>query len=39
MTPFQIVYGLDPPTILSYYLNDRDPPELAQLLSSRDKIL
>jgi len=29
MTPFKIVYGCDPPTLVPYYSNDRDPPDLA----------
>lgn len=39
MSPFKIVYGRDPPPLLPYYSNEGDPPELMQMLSSRDKIL
>lgn len=36
MTPFQIVYGREPPTLLTYYSNDKDPPDIAMLLQQRD---
>lgn len=39
MTPFKIVYGRDPHSLLSYHTNDNDPPDISQLLQQRDKIL
>lgn len=39
MTPFQIVYGRKPPTLLTYYSNDNDPPNITSLLQQRDQVL
>lgn len=39
MTPFKAVYGCDPPPLIPYYSNEKDPPKLARLLPSPDKIL
>lgn len=39
MTPFQVVFGRDPPQLIAYDSNDNDPPEVAILLQQRDKVL
>lgn len=39
MTPIHIVYGRDPPSLLSYYTNDNDPPDIYQMLQQRDRVL
>lgn len=39
MTPFKAVYGCDPPPLIPYYSNEKDPPKFARLLPCRDKIL
>ncbi|MCI28892.1 transposon TF2-1 polyprotein, partial [Trifolium medium] len=36
MTPFKVVYGRDPPTLIRYELNSTDPPSLQQILVERD---
>lgn len=39
MTPFKLVYGRDPPQLLTYYSNDQDPPDIQHLLQQRDRVL
>lgn len=39
LTPFQIVYGRDPPALINYYSNDNDPPEVSLMLQRRDTVL
>lgn len=39
MTPFQAVYGLSPPTLLTYIPNTAKVPQAEDLLFSRDIIL
>ncbi|CAJ2652292.1 unnamed protein product [Trifolium pratense] len=36
MTPFKVVYGRDPPSLIRYEVNNDDPPLLQQLLTERD---
>jgi hypothetical protein len=36
MTPFKVVYGRDPPTLIRYEIHNNDPPLLQQLLTERD---
>lgn len=39
MTPFHIVYGRDPPSLLSYYTTDHNLPDISQMLQQRDQVL
>ncbi|WVZ04461.1 hypothetical protein V8G54_025267 [Vigna mungo] len=39
MTPFRIVYGRDPPTLLKYHYSSIDPPSIQDMLQQRDVIL
>lgn len=39
MSPFQIVYGREPPSLITYYSNENDIPDIASLLQQRDKVL
>lgn len=32
MTPFFIVYDRVPPSLVTYYVNDKDPQEIAEML-------
>ncbi|WVZ14637.1 hypothetical protein V8G54_012203 [Vigna mungo] len=36
MTPFRIVYGRDPPTLLKYQYSSIDPPSIQDMLQQRD---
>lgn len=39
MSPFHIVYGREPPSLITYNSNDKDPPNIASLLQQHDKVL
>jgi len=39
ITPFKVVYGHDPPTLIKYSLNLEDPPTIQEQLLQRDNIL
>lgn len=39
ITPVQIVYGGDPPQLLTYYSNEKDPLEVATLLQQREIVI
>ena len=39
MTPFVVVYGRQPPSIVKYLVNSDDPPQVQELLRDRDQIL
>lgn len=39
MTPFQVVYGHDPPPLLPYAYTESNPIPITEWLSTRDKIL
>ncbi|WVZ26157.1 hypothetical protein V8G54_004701 [Vigna mungo] len=38
-TPFKVVYGRDPPAILKYTRDPKDPPSVQELLEERDRVL
>lgn len=39
MTPFKVVYGHDPPTLICYQMTTMDPPNLQEMLQLWDTIL
>lgn len=39
MTPFHIVYGREPPSLISYSSIENDPPNIALMLQQRDQVL
>lgn len=39
MTPFQIVFGREAPSLITYCSNEHDPPDIASLLQQRDRVL
>lgn len=39
MTPFQAVYGREPPSMVPYQINSEDPVAVSELLLQRDKVL
>lgn len=39
MSPSKIVYGRNPPKLISYSSNDQDPLEVVSMLQHRDKVL
>jgi len=38
-TPFKAVYGRDPPSIIKYTVNKKDPPNVQEQLLQRDHTL
>jgi len=39
MTPFKVVYGRDPPTLIKYSLDSKDPPSIQEQLIMRDLMI
>ena len=39
MTPFLVVYGRAPSSLISYQVNAEDPPLVSEILLQRDKLL
>lgn len=39
MTPFHVVYGREPPSLVKYELSTTDPPALQEIMQERDVVL
>nr|KYP39590.1 Transposon Ty3-G Gag-Pol polyprotein [Cajanus cajan] len=39
MSPFKVVYGRDPPTLVKYSHSATDPPSIQEMLLQRDRVL
>nr|KYP74492.1 Retrotransposable element Tf2 [Cajanus cajan] len=39
MSPFKVVYGREPPTLLKYNHSNADPPSIQMMLQQRDRVI